>query len=312
MYSTNDRTIAGILAILLMAGGTFVPARSQSDANASSDSLVAAIGSDRAASMEWLRTSPTSYLAAIARVDFEGKSRLTIGRDPSNDVVVPEQAFAPHHLSATVVGDSFLVSTLDPAATFTSKGETVAGARVLGPSYISVDRFFIRLSHQRFPAIIVFDPKSPRFEDYKGLAYFPVDLRYRYVLPMERNPVKDTIVILSTRGNKRTAVREGWFRVLIDSVPCVLEVSRLLEPGIGDEVYSIFFRDATSDVETYPVGRYLDVERLPDGRFVMDFNRAYNPACAISPFYNCPLPPEQNILRVRIPAGEKDSHYSSH
>lgn len=183
---------------------------------------------------------------------------------------------------------------------------------MLGPSYISVGRFKLRLSHQRFPAIIVFDPSSPRFSEFKGLSFFPVDLRYRFTLSMDRNPRQDTVVILSTRGSMRHAVREGWFRFIIEGVPCTLEVSRLLEPGIGDHTYSIFFRDRTSGVETYPVGRYLDVERRADGQFVLDFNQAYNPACAISPFYNCPLPPEQNTLPVPIPVGEKDSHYLDH
>jgi hypothetical protein len=60
------------------------------------------------------------------------------------------------------------------------------------------------------------------------------------------------------------------------------------------------------------MGRYVDPERLPDGRYVLDFNVAYNPACAFSEYYNCPVPPKANALKVAIRAGEKDSHYLKH
>lgn len=280
--------------------------------NTHEDSLRAAIEAERASSIEWLRTSPTSYLAAVARVDFADRKTLTVGRHPSNDVVIEDPAFEFRHLAVTVVEDSFLVRTIAEGASFVAADESRKGKHILPASYIYVGRFPIRLSHQRYPAIIVFDPQSDGFGAYKGLEYYPVDPRYRFVLRMVRNPEPDTVVILSTRGNVRNALREGWFTFMVDSTPCRLEVTRLLEPGIGEDVYSIFFRDATSGSETYPIGRYLDVEHRPDGSFVLDFNRAYNPACAVSPYYNCPLPPEENTLPVPIRAGEKDVHYGNH
>ena len=57
------------------------------------------------------------------------------------------------------------------------------------------------------------------------------------------------------------------------------------------------------------MGRYLDPEPLPDGRYVLDFNRCYNPACAYSDHYNCPIPPAANRLQVAVRAGEMDAHY---
>jgi hypothetical protein len=69
------------------------------------------------------------------------------------------------------------------------------------------------------------------------------------------------------------------------------------------------FRDATSGEETYGAGRYLDLEadthRTDDGRWILDFNEAYNPTCAYSDRYECPLPPTENWLDVRIEAGER-------
>jgi len=182
-------------------------------------------------------------------------------------------------------------------------------AATMPPSAIGVGRFTIRLSHQRFPALIVFDPKSPHFTDYKGLDYFPVDFRYRFELPLTPNPRADTTVIASTRGNQRRAVRAGWFDFTVEGRPCRLEAVRLLEPGVGERDLGLFFRDATSGKESYALGRYVEVEPLPGGRYVLDFNTAYNPACAVSDHYNCPIPPKANTLKVAIRAGEKDSHY---
>ena len=179
----------------------------------------------------------------------------------------------------------------------------------LDPVYIEIGRFVLRLSHQGFPAIIVFDPKGPRFKEYRGLKYFPVDLAYRYELALTPNPHPETVDIMSTRGTQRRARRVGWFEFMVGETPCRLEAVRLLEPGVGENDIGIFFRDATTGKETYALGRYVDVKKLPNGKFLLDFNSAYNPACAFSDHYNCPVPPRANTLPVAIRAGERDSQY---
>ena len=179
----------------------------------------------------------------------------------------------------------------------------------MDPSSLQVGRFLLRLSHQRFPGIIVFDPQSPRFKEYKGIKYFPPDLSYRYELPLTPNPKPQTIIIMSTRGNQRRAERVGWFDFLVGTTAVRLEAVRLLEPGVGENDLGIFFRDATTGRESYELGRYVDVKKLPNGNFLLDFNFTYNPACAYSDHYNCPIPPKANLLSVAIRAGEMDSQY---
>ena len=275
---------------------------------AEADSLTRAILKDRADTEEWLKSNETSYLATVQRVDFGAKKTLTVGRDPDNDVVIASPTVSPHHLIVSVSGDSFYVAAVDPGVAYRFKDDVLTNA-TLAPSSIGIGFFTLRLSHQRFPAIIVFDPKSPHFDQYKGLKWFPVDLSYRYVLPLTPKPKPDTVIILSTRGNRRRAVRVGWFDFLIGTTPCRLEATRLLEPGVGENDISVFFRDATTGKETYPTGRYVDPVRLPDGRYLLDLNLCYNPACAISDCYNCPIPPKANVLKVAIRAGELYSHY---
>jgi uncharacterized protein len=78
--------------------------------------------------------------------------------------------------------------------------------------------------------------------------------------------------------------------------------------AVGDEE-GLFFvlRDGTAGDTTYRPGRFLYVEKKPEpGKpFTLDLNRVYNPPCAFSEFTTCPLPPKQNILKVRVEAGEK-------
>ena len=142
----------------------------------------------------------------------------------------------------------------------------------------------------------MFDPNSKGYARYHGLKWFPVDSRYRFDLPLTANPNPDTIVILSTRGNQRHAVRAGWFDFRVGAKPCRLEATRLLEPGVGENDLGVFFRDATTGRESYGLGRYVDAKRAADGRYVLDY-------------YNCPIPPRANRLSVAIRAGEMDSHY---
>ena len=81
-------------------------------------------------------------------------------------------------------------------------------------------------------------------------------------------------------------MRVGWFEFALSGKRHRLEATRLLEPGVGEDV-SLFFTDATTGKESYSVGgRYLDPA---DGLYVLDFNRCYNPACAYSD-HCCPIP----------------------
>jgi uncharacterized protein (DUF1684 family) len=297
-----------LLPLILAAAAAAEPARPVKLEKAAADTVLKEIQKDRTDTEAWLRSDITSYLATVDRQDFGTKKILTIGRAADNDLRIDDGAVMPHHLRVAVEGDRFRVQAVDPGAHFTVGTEDKREA-VVDPSSVRVGRFQLRLSHQSYPGIIVFDPKSPRFKAYKGLKYFPADLAYRYELPLTANPKPETMVILSTRGNQRNAQRVGWFDFVVGGTPVRLEAVRLLEPGVGENDIAVFFRDATSGKESYALGRYVDAKKLPDGNYVLDFNFAYNPACAFSDHYNCPIPPKTNVLAVAIRAGEMDSHY---
>ncbi len=295
----------GLLATLLLGATPSPPVTlAPSDLQAWREALE----KDRAETQKWLQGGATSYLATVFRKDFGNRRSLTVGSAADCDVRLEDPEVLAHHLRVTVSGDSFRVDALDPGA-WVPVGDERKSQATLGPSTLPMGRFKLRLSHQRFPAQIVFDPQSPRLKQYKGLQYFAPDPSVRFVLALTPDPSPDTVVILSTRGNARRAVRAGWFDFKVGRATCRLEATRLLEPGVGESDVGVFFRDATTGRETYGLGRYVDPTRQPDGRYVLDFNYAYNPACAFSEHYNCPIPPRGNRLKVAIRAGEKDSHY---
>ena len=77
-------------------------------------------------------------------------------------------------------------------------------------------------------------------------------------------------------------------------------------PGHGPGSLIALFTDTTSGVTTYAANRVLQLEAPgPDGRMVLDFNRATNLPCAYTDLATCPLPPPENRLPVAIEAGEK-------
>lgn len=213
----------------------------------------------------WLR-GPSSYLAAVARHE------LAIGK-----------TLRLHGHLIEALADGFRVD-----------GEAS------GPRTIDAGRYRLRLSHQNAPAVVVLDAEAPKAEALPE--WFPYDPAFRYVLALEVD--RADLAIGSTREHDRSATRAGWFRFAVGGVPCRLAALCLREPGVAPDALELYFSDGTSGRESYRM-RYLDAVPLDDERHVVDFNRAYNPACVFSPYYNCPIPPPENSLTAAIRAGER-------
>lgn len=260
---------------------------------------------ERAEMLAAFKDPHRSPYAAIARRDFQGPP-LVIGSAEGADVRLEE--IRPRHARVTVQGDMFHVEALDEGATVDVAGAAVRDARLGAGATFGLGRYTIRVSHQNFPALLVLDPRSPRLRDGPPPRWFPPDPAFRISARLERDPAPRDEVVLSTRGNARRARRLGRFSFELGGRKHQLTALRLLEPGVDEAAVSIFFRDATTGRETYPVGRYLEPEPIPDDtdRYVLDFNRAYNPTCAFSALYNCPLPPRENVVQFPVRAGEMD------
>lgn len=155
-------------------------------------------------------------------------------------------------------------------------------------------------------------PQSPlepqQQSSFKGIAYFDNSPELKLTVDVSRFPKSDAPVEMATStGDMSMYHRWGQFSFAVDGAESSLVV---YSNDAGDELF-LPFRDSTNGAETYGAGRYLDnhrpgLEAISDGRLVVDFNYAYNPYCAYSPAFSCPLPPRENWLTVPIRAGEKD------
>ena len=146
-------------------------------------------------------------------------------------------------------------------------------------------------------------PEAQR-ADFPALAYFAVDPAYSVPASLAVAPGED-ILELSTSGGLRRKMRKiGTLQFTLKDQP--LTLTAFVDASTND-VRRLFvpFGDLTNGSETYPGGRYLDLERTATGFYEIDFNRAYNPFCVFNAAYDCPYPPRENRLKVPIRAGEK-------
>lgn len=147
---------------------------------------------------------------------------------------------------------------------------------------------------------------------FKGLTYFPVDLNYRVVCQLIPSKSDETLKMPATNGEDRLYRVVGSFHFEISGTKCSLLALKSVQNTSPLALRTLFvpFKDATSGLETYGAGRYLELEENETGTYVLDFNRAFSPFCAYNSNYSCPIPPQQNVLTVAIKAGEKYVHGS--
>ncbi len=177
---------------------------------------------------------------------------------------------------------------------------------------MDIDQWEKRVEMERRQKDLFLDshPQSPlSMQDrrtFQGLAYWPPDPEYRYELEMNEHEEKQTVEVADTSGQTRSLWRWGEFRFQLAGQQCTLQAYKS-DPG--EQRLFVPLRDETSGKESYGAGRYLDLEPerhlTEDGRWIVDFNEAYNPWCAYSEDYVCPFVPPENWLRVAIRAGEK-------
>lgn len=146
------------------------------------------------------------------------------------------------------------------------------------------------------------DSPVPDKSAFPGLVYYGPDPAYQVTARLE--PFADKtqkLIVRMSDGSEEVYSKVAHAVFSLDG-----KAHRLLIVSI-DDTYSILFRDATSNKETYGGGRYLDLDanQLSGNQIKLDFNTAYNPYCAYNPNYACPIPPAGNVLDVAIKAGER-------
>ncbi len=148
-------------------------------------------------------------------------------------------------------------------------------------------------------ALRVWDAESPVRTGFHGVEAYPPDPRWRIEARWEAYPSPRAVEVPSIVGIPTQEQAPGRAHFTVDGQALTLE------PTLEGEDLFFVFKDRTAPKETYGAGRFLVAEPPKDGKVILDFNRAYNPPCAFTPYATCPLPLPENVLPVRIPAGEK-------
>jgi uncharacterized protein (DUF1684 family) len=251
---------------------------------------------------------PTGWLS-LAGLHWLNEGRNTFGSDSSNAVVFPDGK-APRVVGAFIVAAGGLTVEIEPGVGVRHGEETVTSMTMYHDqdpdheptvlewgslSWYAVERggrIGIRLK----------DSESERLKSFKGVDTYGINPRWRIEGIIERHDPPKTVSITDVLGNESQEPSPGTLVFDVDGMTCRL--AAIAEPG--DEYLFVVFGDKTNGRGSYGGGRFLAVDAPgEDGRVVIDFNKAYNPPCALTPFATCPLPPQQNQLPIAVEAGEK-------
>ncbi len=228
----------------------------------------------------------------------------TFGTDPGNAIVFPK---GPAQAGEFVLSGKTVTLHLLPGANATIGGKQSISAE-LNPD-ISQHPTKVEMGSLIFHVIVrgdrvgirVKDRDSAAARDFKGMMFFPLDLTYRITAAWASSDGHKKVAIPTAIGDVSEEVTPGTVKFKLNGADITLTALG------GDPKTGLFFvfNDATEKNETYPGGRFLDTGPVTDGKVMLDFNRAYNPPCAVTPYATCPLAPKENRLAVAIPAGEK-------
>jgi uncharacterized protein len=236
----------------------------------------------------------------------------TFGTATDNAIVLPS---GPEHAGTFVLEDGKVSAEFKSGADAriddkpASKGDLqpdITGK----PTVIGLGslRLFV-ISRGTRIGIRVRDLNSAAARNYAGPIFFPLDMDYRVTATFAPPEGKKTVDVPNVLGDITPTPSPGEVHFKIKGQDLTLTALS------GDPQHGLSFviSDLTGKTDTYPGGRFLDTDPVSDGKVVLDFNRAYSPPCAVTPYATCPLAPKENRLAIAIYAGEKYDHkHASH
>jgi len=257
--------------------------------------------------------SETGWLTLVG-LHWLAPGANAFGSDPGVPVPLPEGK-APKRAGTLVLENGAVRLVPAPGAGLTINGKP-AGEQVLGDDNAEQTdvvglgdlSFFIIKRGERI-GVRVRDKNSPVLKGFKGIDAYPPDPKWRVTATFHPYDKPRTVDVPNVLGTTEPMEARGNVTFTIDGREQTLEP--VIEDPADPQLWFIF-KDATSGKETYGGGRFLYAEMPKDGKVVVNFNRAYNPPCAFTPYATCPLPPKQNWLSVPIRAGEKTFHGAGH
>jgi len=311
MMKTRNVTtwIPAWIVVVLVLLGAVAAAAEEPDGATGSDGWLEEVREWREERLERL-TRDDGWLT-LAGLEWLEPGEGTVGSAPESDVVLPAKE-PPHEVPGTLgvvrLGDDGATFAPAGGVTVTVDGEEHRGGEV--PLATDVEGeptvvehgpvIFYLIERQGRVGVRIKDREHPALRDFAGIEHYPLEAAFRVEAEYEPYDPPKSIAVPTVLGTPTEQPSPGAvvFRMAGRS-------HRIDALEGGDGTLFLVFGDATNGEETYGGGRFLYTEAPEDGRVVVDFNRAYNPPCAFTPYATCPLPPPQNRLPLAVRAGEK-------
>ena len=161
------------------------------------------------------------------------------------------------------------------------------------------DMYWKVISRNQKLAIRLWDMKNPLIDSLKPFPTFPTNTNWKIKAKLQKDNHPQKINIQTVLGYSDEQDCPGIFVFQKDGK------NYNLTPYMDGDIFFIVFSDSTSGISTYGGGRFLHAEKIKEDEFWIDFNRAYNPPCSFSSYTTCPMPPKENILKLKVEAGEQ-------
>jgi uncharacterized protein (DUF1684 family) len=252
------------------------------------------------------KTSPTSPMAGVKRLTVNADKKMYVIKKDREMSLSPDHV---HEAQLSLLGRNgrWIWVALKADVTCRVDDRMLApGAELPGHALFNVMDF--TLSAYPSPealTLIIFDPKRPELKRFSHLYYFEPDPAYAIRATLEKYTDMAQVTMLTSQNLQKTFYRYAQIKFSLEGRALALSAFKSALKGPGSDILFMPFKDSTSAKETYGGGRFLDIPEPAADDFVLDFNNAYNPLCSYSPAYNCPLPPDENILDAPVRAGEK-------
>jgi uncharacterized protein (DUF1684 family) len=292
--------LAGIVLGAAVASGVGVTQAGVSDGNVSHKQQIETWRKQRVDRL----TSANGWLSLVG-LEWLKEGVNKIGSAKDNDIVL---ASAPAHLGTIALRGGKTSITLDAAADATIDGAKKSQADLLDdanekPTAVGFGtaNFYLVQRGGKY-GLRVKDSEAPTRKHFLGIDYFDIDPSWRIEAKWEAYDPPHEVEEANIIGQVEKVIVPG--AAVFERDGKKYRVEPVIETP-GDKNLFLVFADKTSGKETYGAARFVYTEPPQDGKVVIDFNKAYNPPCAFTPYATCPLPTAQNRLSMRVTAGEK-------
>jgi len=169
----------------------------------------------------------------------------------------------------------------------------------------------ISIHREKYKQDFIKESNSPLKEnDLQNLHFYDADSNYKISADVEMLKNEKVFKMPTYDGTSKEFYRYAKINFNLNDKAITMTLYKSIalssNPAYKDLLF-LPFTDETNNVETYGGGRYIDLssKEINNNKIEVDFNKAYNPYCAYSDGYRCPVPPEENNLELAIKAGEK-------